>query len=243
MKYSKDKKVAFNQESHSYFLGEKRLTSVTTLISKFKNDFDSDFHSKRIAEKRGVTQDEVLLEWSEKAKRSCDIGTAIHKIFEDYCEGKYSLTNGELSFEYMPLPAEYFLEFDQKRKVSLQFITDFFISGRLNPVYTEHIVYNNILAGQIDMVCVCPKGNYYIIDFKTNSTIDTYSYGKQMKGIMKNYPDANFYHYSLQLSVYKQMIKENIKHMYLIHIMPDKYKLIDCVDIFQEINFNEFLQS
>ena len=82
-KYSEDKRVVFQESSHSYFLGEKKLISVTSFLNTFKNKFDSDFYSKKIALRDGKTQEEVLCEWNKKAFKSTEIGTAIHKIFED----------------------------------------------------------------------------------------------------------------------------------------------------------------
>ena len=38
MKYSNDKSVVFNNESHTYIRNKKQLTSVTTFIDNFKNN-------------------------------------------------------------------------------------------------------------------------------------------------------------------------------------------------------------
>lgn len=234
MKYSKDKKVSFDSEKHVYTKKDKNLVSVTTLISKFKNEFDSNFYSERIAKKEGVTQKEILERWSLKAKKSCEIGTAIHKIFEDYANNDYFLINGELSFDFMELQEDYLLDFESKKKSCFKFIKEIFQSKRLTPVYVEHIVYNDFLAGQIDMICKDQNDSYYILDFKTNEKIEEFSYGKKMKGELNDIDDSSFYHYSLQLSIYKQMfIEKNIKGLYLIHIKPDGYEIIGCKDILE----------
>ena len=238
MKYSNDKRVAFNDKSHTYFNGEKKLISVTTFINNYKNKFDSDFFSKKIALRDNKTQELVLKEWSDKAKKSCEIGTAIHKIFEDYVNNKYSILNNNFEFNFLELPADYNLEFLEKSKIAIKFINDFFITKRLIPVYTEHIVYDNNLAGQVDMICKDINENYYIIDFKTNEKIEINSYNKKLKGIFKDIDDSVFYHYSLQLSIYKQMFNKEIKGLFLIHISKENYKLIECVDIFKNYNIN-----
>jgi hypothetical protein len=240
MKYSNDKRVSFESETHSYFLGKKRLESVTTFISKFKNKFDSDFYSKKIAEREDKTQDQVLNEWKEKANKSCEIGTAIHKIFEDYKDGKYSFINNEISIDLFDIKPEYFIEFYNKSIVATNFIKEFFLTNRLTPVYSELIVYNEFIAGQLDMICKDKDDNYYIIDFKTNSKIDRNSYGKSMKGLFKIYGDCTYYHYCIQLSIYKKLFKEKeIKKMYLIHITEKGYELIECEDVFKYINFSD----
>lgn len=245
MKYSNDKSVVFDNGSHTYFKKDKKLTSVTTFIDKFKNKFDSDYHSKRIALKENKTQEEVLSEWKEKAFRSTEIGTAIHKIFEDYTNGNYSIINENLSFDYLPLKEDYIIEFESKKNGAISFINDLFLKNRLTPVYSELIVYNDYLAGQIDSICKDNKGNFYIIDFKTNKSIDTFSYHKKMKEPFYNVNDSNYYHYCLQLSIYKRLCDFDIKAMFLIHITENDYQIIECEDIFDtyKIHFESLIYN
>jgi len=238
MKYSNDKKVSFDTESHTYTKGNKKLISVTTFISQFKNKFDIDYHSKRIALKEGKEQKEILKLWSDKAKKSCEIGTAIHKIFEEYIEGRFAISSDEIIIDFVDLDIEYFTDFYSKSKVAIQFIKDYFITGRLIPIHTEYIVYNEYLAGQVDLICKDKNENYYILDFKTNDKIEVNHYKKYLNGIFKDIPDSTFYHYSLQLSIYKQMFDKDIKGLFLVHIKPDKYDFIECVDIFKNYNIN-----
>jgi hypothetical protein len=245
MKYSLDKRVVFNEENHSYFLKDKKLVSVTTFIGKFKNEFDSNYWSKVIAKRENKTQEQILSQWKEKAKKACEIGTAIHKIFEEYILGNFIVLNNEIKIDFIDLEIDYFLDFNKKSKVAIQFIKDFFITKRLIPVHTEYIVYNDKLAGQIDLICKDQKENYYILDFKTNEKIEVNNYGKYLKDDLSHMPDCSFYHYSLQLSIYKQLTKEDIKGLFLIHIADDKYNFIECVDIFNSYNITleELLKS
>ena len=233
MKYSNDKSVVFNSEDHTYINKGKKLTSVTTFISQFKNEFDSDFFSKKIALRDGKTQEQVLSEWKEKAHKSCEIGTAIHKIFEDYVNGKYSILNDKLIFDFTELQPEYVLEFTAKSFFAIKFIEKFFITKRLIPIYTEYIVYDENLAGQIDLICKDKNENFYILDFKTNEKIEKYSYNKTMKGVFNFLNDSSYYHYCLQLSIYKNMLKEKIKGLYLVHIKIDSFEFVECEDVFE----------
>lgn len=241
-KYSNDKRVVFNPEDHSYFLGEKRLTSVTTFLSRFKNEFDSDYYSKRSAKKEGVTQEEILKRWKDKALKSTTIGTAIHKIFEDYVTNNYCKINGELIFDY-DIDSEYLIEFNKKKKVALSFIYDLFQTDRLIPFATETIVYNAKLAGQIDCLCKDEQDNYYIIDFKTNEKIETNNYGKYYKHELNSIEESTMHTYCLQLSIYKNMLKDlDIKKLYLIHITEEKYQFIECDDLIKKHNLYYLLE-
>ena len=234
-KYSEDKRVVFQYDSHSYFLNNKKLMSVTFFLNKFKNKFDSDFYSKKIALREGKTQTEVLEEWKYKSLKSIKIGTAIHRIFEDYVNNKFIILNNELVFDYLNLDSDYFIEFNNKKNVSLKFIKDFFLTKRIIPIKSEYIVYNNTLAGQVDMICLDKNNNYYIFDFKTNKEIQKYSYNKKMLGEFNFLNDSNYYHYSLQLSIYKMLLKEyNISKLFLIHIKEHSYEFLECEDIFKK---------
>ena len=242
MRYSKDKRVVFNPKDHSYFKGDKKLTSVTTFLSKFKNEFDSDFYSKRAAKKEGVSQQEILDRWEAKALKSRTIGTAIHKIFEDYTNNEYSVIDGKLIFEdYLENP-DYYLDYLKKKKVSERFVNDLFVTKRIEPIYSEHIVYNDKLSGQIDMICKDSKENYYILDFKTNDKIETNHYGKFYKDELSFIPESTYNSYSLQLSTYKSMLKEfDIQKLFLVHITEEDYFFIECEDLIKTNNLEHLI--
>lgn len=243
MKYSLDKRVSFDSKTHSYRLGKKKLISVTTLLSKFKEKFDSDHWSKVIAKRENTTQDEILERWNKKAFKSTEIGTAIHKIFEDYVENKYSTIHGELSFDYNVLDADFLTDFNKKKIQALKFINNFFLTKRIIPVYSEYIVYDENLAGQVDMICTDSKGNYYILDFKTNEKIDFEAYkGKKMLGALNFIEDCNYFHYCLQLSIYKKLLKDiDIRKLFIIHITNEDYFFIECDDVLKDIDLNVLL--
>ena len=80
-------------------------------------------------------------------------------------------------------------------------------------VSTELIVYSTELriAGTVDILA---KDNntcqYELIDWKTSKKIETVSYGYKMgtHDVTKNVMDCNFYHYALQLSLYRYLLEE-----------------------------------
>lgn len=53
--------LTFNEEAHRYFVDGKPIQkSVSALIKEFEPEFNRDEISKRVALKRGITQEEVL---------------------------------------------------------------------------------------------------------------------------------------------------------------------------------------
>ena len=63
---------------------KEKFISVTTLLGKYKQPFDREGHSKRVADREGVSQELVLEMWEKEKVRACNRGTDIHKILEDY---------------------------------------------------------------------------------------------------------------------------------------------------------------
>jgi len=215
-KYSKDGKVCFNPENHTYFIGDKQLTSVTTYLSQFKNKFDSDLIAERFSKKNNLNKLDVLKKWKDKAELSAKNGTICHSIFENY------ILNDEII-----LPG-----IAPKENIVKKFINDYFERGLLIPVESELIVYDENLAGQIDCIVKNKIGEHFILDWKTNNKIEKESYNKYMLGKYSNYPDSNFYHYSLQLTLYQKMcIEYDIKKCFIIHIDLHDYKIIECEKI------------
>lgn len=211
MKFSKDSKVCFNEENHTYFLGEKRLESVTSFIKKYTNTFDAEMQAEKYAKKHGLNPVEVLLAWQLKGENSRKQGTATHLVFENYCKKRLI----EISGIY------------DKENIAKKFIEDFFLPNRLIPIETEFIVYDEEKAGQIDMIVRGMNNKYFILDFKTNSDIKTDSWGRFLLSPFDNIPDADFYKYSLQVRLYEKMCKEyKIEDCFLIHIKNSDYNFI-----------------
>ena len=83
--YNKFKHISYDDDEHKYMSGDKRLTSVTQLIGKFKPPFDTEYWSKRKAKERGITQEAMKNEWNEIKNKGLQIGNTIH----DYIEKRY----------------------------------------------------------------------------------------------------------------------------------------------------------
>lgn len=208
----------------SYKALEKLLDSDSWKIEK-KSLLKSKHFDKKLLEAYNIldidfnkAKEDILDEWAEKNRISCERGTAIHSKLENalykagdnlslkkfgiggkfVCKKNYS----ELNLPYGVYP-EYLIYYD-------------------NPKLDLHI------AGQIDLLI---KSNNDIIigDHKTNEKIDMKSFYNQntrtsikMKYPLSTLDDCNFQHYQLQLSTYAWMIQKinpefNIKRLFLNH--------------------------
>jgi hypothetical protein len=215
-KYSKDKCVVFDNEYHTYHLNGKRLTSVSKLIRSYKNEFDSDKMAEKTAKKLGITKQEVLNRWKQKADLSRKTGNIIHSALEKYVLIKQFTNNEEYS----------------KLNTLNSFINDMFESNRLIPIETEYIVYNDFFAHQIDLICKDSDNNVFIFDLKTNEEITSKSYGKSMKNELYLLEDSTLIEYYLILNIDKILIKDfKIKDMYLIHLKESNYEFIKVPEL------------
>lgn len=213
MKYSKDGVCRFNPEDHTYFIGSKKLIGVTTYISQFKNKFDTDTKAEKYANENGLKKDDVIKMWKDKGDLSCVNGTLVHDVFEKYiCNNRIVITGKT-----------------DKEKVAVKFINEFFLTRRLTPVDAEIVVYDESMgiASMIDCIAKSESGKYFILDWKTNEEIKTNGYGKRMLPPYNKMPDANYYHYSLQLALYQKMYKEHeITGTYIVHIDTNSFNII-----------------
>ena len=257
MKYDKvNGSVGFLEGPHKYEnLNDPSIvyTSVTTMIEKYGQPFDSIFVSRYKALERllptdiwkkekgsiwkshkipkdflevydidenelNKVQQDILDEWAEINRISCERGTKIHSQLENafynagnnitlkkfgiggkfQCKKDYS----DLDLEYGIYP-EYLIYYD-------------------NPNTGLHI------AGQIDLLV--KNGNDIIIgDWKTNKKLDFKGFYNsstrtttKMRYPLTDLDDVNFNHYQLQLSTYAWILQKlnpnfNIKRLFICH--------------------------
>ena len=76
--------IKFHDKEHKYYLNDKKMSSVTQLIGKYKQPFDSDYWSEKKANERGILKEEILKEWKYKADFATQKGSAVHAFAENY---------------------------------------------------------------------------------------------------------------------------------------------------------------
>ena len=267
-KRSPDGKVLFYEKSHTYKLGKKKLTSGTTFVKQFVNPFDAKDIARKISkgfkfrnnrkrlqglevtdlEKKKQTMKHWINEW----KQSAIDGTSVHYFMEQLIkrENKSDHKLGELKDAKDVVQNKYLQGEEWFRHYSR--------SVGEPSMFPEVITYNEEagIAGQIDLMCYRNEivngvetinQVLDIIDFKTNKSIDKVSkYGNKCLTPLEEFSDCNFFHYTLQLSLYAFM--EEIKgvpigDLLLIHLQEDKYTVIKVPyqrDIIRTLlNYNE----
>lgn len=234
-KHARDNHIVFDEAPHVYYVYNKAVsTSVTTLVHHFFEPFDSDtiidkmmnspywFRNKYF----GMTKDEIKEQWKQNGLEATTFGTHMHKTIEQYYNG--------WSLEFPNTP-----EFEQ----FMNFARDH--DNKLIPYRTEWEIYDEFhdLAGSIDMVFQnVDDGSYSIYDWKRSKEIKlNNAYRKKGMGIMSEYDDCNYVHYSMQLNVYKNILERlyglTIRDLFLVvcHPNAESYKKYECLDLQREV--------
>ena len=218
--------IVFKAEDHSYVsLEEDNINwiSVTTLISQFKEPFNSKSIAEKVSKNKkskwyGMKPQEIEDAWKTESERALELGTFYHNQREsDLC------SFASIEKEGIPLPVYSPIEKEGIKYAPEPKLTE--------GIYPEHMVYLKSagICGQSDLVEVI-NGRVNIIDYKTNKEIKTESYvnwegiSKKMLHPVNNLDDCSFNHYALQLSIYMYIIlKHNPKlkpgEIYIHHVV------------------------
>jgi ATP-dependent exoDNAse (exonuclease V) beta subunit len=218
--------IIFKAEDHSYVsLEEDNINwiSVTTLISQFKEPFNSKSIAEKVSKNKkskwyGMKPQEIEDAWKTESERALELGTFYHNQREsDLC------SFASIEKEGIPLPVYSPIEKEGIKYAPEPKLTE--------GIYPEHMVYLKSagICGQSDLVEVI-NGRVNIIDYKTNKEIKTESYvnwegiSKKMLHPVNNLDDCSFNHYALQLSIYMYIIlKHNPKlkpgEIYIHHVV------------------------
>jgi hypothetical protein len=184
--------MSFYEDGHKYINNEteERYKSVTTLISSFEQEFDTEGISASMAKRDGRKQEDIIAEWDLKRDTSNDFGTDVHKFFERMFKSPGHIIIPQNDFEKLILKS-------YKRTKNLEWDGD---------VYPEVLVYNHEykVAGQSDIIHEIPRNNMFDVgDWKTNGNFRYYDpYRKYMKDPLNHLQQCEYNIYGLQLSTY-----------------------------------------
>lgn len=199
----------FNKDFWSAYKALEKLIPADAWKVEKKSLLNTKTFNKEVLDAYNISetqfnkvQQDILDEWQEENKKSCDRGTKIHAKFENYFYDKG--TNIEL--KKFGLGGKFECRKDY---------TDLDLPYGVYPEYLIAISEDGLdLAGQIDLLV--KNGNEItIIDWKTNKKLDTKggydSVNKttaKMKYPLNNLDECNFNHYQLQLSTYAYMLQK-----------------------------------
>lgn len=207
--------VSFREFDHSYSSINTdesiNWTSVTSVISEFKEHFDSEKISKKCSKNKnskwyGMKPEDIQQAWKAEAERATTLGTWYHNEREKDVLDCDTLTRSGCELKVFQPIEQDGLKIAPEQKLE---------AG----IYPEHFIYlkSAAVCGQADRVEVV-NNHIDLYDYKTNKEIKRESYvnwegmSKKMKSPVSHLDDCNYWHYALQLSFYMyMMLKHNPK--------------------------------
>jgi ATP-dependent exoDNAse (exonuclease V) beta subunit len=235
--HPRDKRIIFDEGPHTYTVdGVQDYTSVTTYNHQHFSHFDADavidgmLRGKNMNDPKykyyGMTREEIKAMWAQNGKEASGSGTKMHYDIECF-------------YNDMPVVND---------SIEYQFFENFRKDFPLKPFRTEWIVFDEDvkIAGSIDMVFENPDGTCQIYDWKRVKEIkyqDDWSNKMAKTACIKHLPDTNFWHYSLQLNTYREILERKydkvITDMYLVCMHPENptknYVRIQVQDLRTEV--------
>jgi hypothetical protein len=209
--------IVVDTENHGYRIGDQNLISATTLVSRIKPDFDKDGVSKRVAERDGITQEEVLRQWDKKGEFGRDRGTRLHCYIEDLMVEKIDPITRAVNDRIPAMDAfdKVWEKMSSKLKAKLK--------------YQECVVGDSqyCVAGRVDAIFdldIKGKESSHIFDWKTGK----FRVDNQYEKLLPPFDDVDSCElnaYSIQLSLYRLIIEKNtdmkLSDSYLVHLRDD----------------------
>ena len=235
--HPKDTLIIFDEEPHIYTIitdPDSTYTSCTTFIHSFFSHFDADKIIEKMVNSKswnsskyyGQTPDQIKAQWDQNRLQASTAGTAMHKAIEDFYNKEKTLE------ELATMPdLRYFLNFYKD------------IGHELKPYRSEWMIFDEKLklAGSIDFVTENEDGSLNLWDWKRSREIKRENQWQQGLTPVNHLPDCNYYHYSLQLNLYKAILENNydktINQLALVVMHPDQenYEVIVVPNLAKEI--------
>ena len=261
-RHIRDENIQFFEEGHKYVIKsdpDSKYTSVTTWNHSHFPHFNADevitnmMKGKNWKEGNkywGLTGDQIKSQWNANKDAVSGAGTDMHFEIECFMNDKRMMCE----YTHKELYEIYNSDFIKKGKHEstspewkyfIEFVKD---TPELKPYRTEWTIYHEELklAGSIDMIYEHPDGTLSIYYWKRSKDITRVNnFNKYaLTDTICHMPDANFWHYALQLNTYKAILEEKyekkVVDLYLVRLHPDNeentYELIKIPDLSRDIS-------
>lgn len=250
-----DQNILFYEENHQYKIiidPDNNYTSVTTWIHSHFDKFDADKIIDKMMKAKtwnsknkyfGMTKKQIKDQWTQNGKDVSSQGTLLHYYIEQFMNLN-SLDNTTCSHTDLKEIFTTTKPFSDPIVDSVEwkyFMNYIEMFPHFVPYRTEWTIYDTELkiAGSIDMVYKNSDGTLMIYDWKRCKDITKSNiYNKYaITPCLDTVPDTNFWHYSLQLNIYKYILEKNygvtVSKLYLVQLHPSSknYNLIKVPDL------------
>lgn len=223
-KISPSAEVSYDHETHTYYYGNTWYRSATQVVDQFRNCFDTVERTAYMAHRYGQTPEYWEEKWKSGNRQSLERGNNIHNEQEDFLYNRgFTPVAGKI-FRVWNLNAPNFCGQIQQPPYNspvegyLCKPLDFYQEPRSRELlalpdgtFPELKIWRHdyAIAGRMDKPTIETTGTgryLHIEDYKTNRKIAKEGFnGAMMTGPLSHLPDAEWYHYAFQLSLYQFM--------------------------------------
>jgi hypothetical protein len=220
-KHKRDDGIVFDEPTHVYTVNgsSKGIISCTKFLHEFFPHFDADKVIDGMIKRGlkgdyvGMTKEQIKAKWNANGAAASGLGTAMHLAIEQFLHGHPEL-----------------IEPSVLQTAEWRYFQNFWadVSSDLVPYRSEWEVWSEEykLAGSIDMIFYRKSDDSYVIyDWKRSKEIKMENKWGTGFGPVEHLPDANYWHYTLQLNVYRWFLETyyglKISDMYIVIMHPD----------------------
>ena len=219
--HPRDSKITFEEEGHKYTIEgmDGSPVSVTTLIHHNFPSFNADLVIDKMMKSRnwpsskyfGRTKEDIKSGWEASGEEASRLGTLMHADVERFLNEEQVLNPDSKEFSHFKL---FWGEFQRTYPT-------------FTPYRTEWLVYDeeNKVAGSIDCVLTNPEGQLLLLDWKRSKEIKTENRYEKGLGPFAHLDHCNFWHYSLQLNIYRHILEtkynKQVLGMFIVVLHPD----------------------
>ena len=231
--HPRDEHIAFHEPTHKYYVNGTCEGNIS--CTGFIHEFFGHFDGKAILNKMrkdpvkwaaskyyGKTNDEIMKEWSDNGKTASEAGTAMHFAIEQFLHGVPDQIKPEVKDTH---EWRYFIKFWKDCGPDLEpYRSEWEVfTDSLVPLEGERKIK---LCGSIDMVFRRKSdGKFVIYDWKRSKEIKMENKFGSGLAPLEHLPDTNYWHYTLQLNVYKWILEKyyglEVADLYLVILHPD----------------------
>jgi len=230
--HSRDAHISFDEPTHKYYVNGSCEGNIS--CTGFVHEFFGHFDPKAIISKMkksskwssskyyGMTDEQIMNEWSNNGKQASSAGTAMHLAIEQFLHGSPEQIDPAVldTTEW-----KYFMKFWNECGHDLEpYRSEWEVfTDSIHPISKERKIK---LCGSIDMVFRRKSDNKFVIyDWKRSKEIKSENpFGTGLPPL-EHLPDTNYWHYTLQLNIYKWILETyyglEVADLYLVIIHPD----------------------
>ena len=252
MVHPRDALIEFDAGPHKYTcMGEGNYMSVTTWLHSHFPHFDADAIIAKMnltnpaCKYYGQTPEQIKAGWDQNRDEAAAAGTAMHKAIEDYFLGDAPhppLADADSASASANASAS---ASASANGVSPHFMKFLAAHPLLKPYRCEWMIFDEDvkIAGSVDFVAENDDGTLTIYDWKRCKKIKKSNSfgGSSFTECISHLPDTNYWHYALQLNIYKTILERKygkiIKKMFLVGLHPNlpNYQVHAVPELLQEM--------